>query len=88
MAKNKMKEWLMKATKAEALSLAEKAGTSIGVLRQIAGGYRTDGVASTTPETAKAIEKAAAKLPNLPELKRGDLCVACGKCEFYKESQK
>lgn len=85
---NKMKLWLSKATKDEAIKLAAMAGTSLGVLRQIAGGYRTGGVASTTPATAKAIEKAAAQFGHLPELKRGDLCIACGKCEYYREANK
>lgn len=84
MAKNKMKDWLAKATKEEAEKLAKLANTSLGVLRQIAGGYRTSGVASTTPETARAIEQAAKKLPVDVVLERGDLCVACGKCEYYK----
>jgi len=87
-AKNKMKEWLLKARKEEALKLAKLAGTSLGVLRQIGGGYRTEGRASTTPETARALELAAKKLPHLPELPRGELCQACGKCEYYKGAKK
>jgi len=83
-----MKEWLERASKEEALALADKVGTSLGVLRQIAGGYRTGGVASTNPDTAAAIEKAAKKFPQLPQLTRGDLCVACSKCEYFKGCKK
>lgn len=84
MAKNKMREWLAEATKEQAVQLAQLAKTSLGVLRQIAGGYRTEGEARTTPETARAIEKASKAFPELPVVLRGDLCPACKACEFYK----
>lgn len=85
---NKLKEWLSLATPAEREKLAKEAQTSVGTLRQIAGGYRTDGVVSATPESARRIEFASKKIKNanLPELRREDLCLACKNCEYPKKS--
>jgi len=83
---NKIRQWLDKATVPERNKLVRLAGTTLGALRQKAGGYRNGGKLSTTPELAKSIELAAAKIhrDGLPVLKRTDMCVACSRCEFAK----
>jgi hypothetical protein len=86
MAKNKMREWLECATRDELDKLARYAKTTVGTIRQISGGYRTDGAASTTPEVARSIELASTKLlrEGLPLIPRESLCPACAQCEYAK----
>jgi hypothetical protein len=92
---NKLKRWMQGATPAEQRRLARLAGTSLGTLQQIAGGYRTKGKLSTTPELARRIELAAFKLR--PEhlgtgavvaLRREDLCRACRHCDLAKKARR
>lgn len=85
---NALRVWLDQATKEQATKLAKLSKTTLATLRQIAGGYRTMGAARTTPEMARNVELASAKLDPANIIKRGDLCPACAKCEFYKESTK
>jgi hypothetical protein len=65
----------------EALAIA--AGTTVGYLRQAAGGYREY---SMKAGLAQRIEIAAGKLrernPALPELKQTDLCADCSACKY------
>ena len=82
---NVMRQWLDTATKEQAEKMAKLAKTSLATLRQIAGGYRTAGSARTTPEAARNIELASAKVTPDHPIPRGKLCPACAKCEFYKE---
>lgn len=84
MAMNKLRGWLRLATPDEIKKLAIYAKTSVAVLRQIGGGYRTQGAARTTPETAQAISKATRKLARdgLPAIKQEDLCPACRTCSL------
>lgn len=83
---NKLKTWLATATVPERNKLVRLAGTTLGALRQAAGGYRNKGKVSTTPDFARRIEQAAVKVhrEGLPEIKRADLCIACSKCEYAK----
>lgn len=83
---NKLQKWLLAATPEEKAKLAELAGMSVAVLRQIAGAYRTKGQLRTTPETARELELAARKIARkgLPELLRENLCPACQQCEYRK----
>jgi hypothetical protein len=76
---NPFQTWMRKHTLNDKIVLAKNAGTTVGTLRQIAGGYRTDGKVSTTPELARRIE-----IASKGELRRENLCVACGKCELAK----
>ena len=87
---NKMREWIASATRTELDRLAKLAKTTVGTVRQIAGGYRTEGEARATPEVARNIELAAIKVyrEGLPSLKREDLCPACAQCEFLKDARK
>lgn len=86
---NAMQAWVKKATIEERKRLAKLALTTPGHIMQIAGAYRTDGVASTTPELARRLEAAAIKIhrEGLPELVREDLCIACGRCELARKAR-
>ena len=86
MKTNAMRTWLANAKKAEVEKLVKMAKTSLGTLRQIAGGYRTEGEARTTPEKARAVEIATHKLSRegLAPVLRGELCPACSQCEYQK----
>ena len=86
---NILKTWLAKATTKEAEQLASLSETTLATLRQLAGGYRTDGVVRATPATARRIEIAARKVgEGLPAIKREDLCPACKRCEYQKQAKK
>ena len=90
MAKNAMRAWLDAATPAEIDKVTTISKITLGTMRQIAGGYRTEGQARTTPDTAIALEEAAGhcKRPGLPVLRREDLCPACAGCSFAKQARK
>ena len=73
------KQWMSAATADEKKALAQRALTSVDVLYQIVGAYRTGGRISTTPELAKRIE-----LASDGEVSRTTLCQACGACEYAR----
>lgn len=83
---NVLQKWMLKATPQEKVKLAIFSKISRGALSWMAGGYRTKGRLSTSPEAARRIELAAARIQRegLPVLKREDLCLACGRCEYAK----
>ena len=85
---NKLKQWHQAATTAEREKLAKIAGTTAATLEQMQGAYKTGGVVSLSPEKARALEEASLKFPNLPELRREDLCGACGRCDLAKVARK
>jgi len=72
---------IARADEKEALAVA--AGTTVGYLRQAAGGYRDY---SMKAGLAQRIETAATVLrkenPALPELKQTDLCADCSACKY------
>lgn len=77
-----MVAWLRAATLKERETLAEYAGTSVGHLRQLAGGHRT-----ASPDLAGRIEVGtqrmhAASGGRLPEVVRTDLAPACRACPY------
>lgn len=84
---NALKNWMDRATPEQKKQLAAMANTTLGALRQAAGAWRTDGVPSLTPEFARRIELAAANIkdPELPKLRREQLCIACSNCEYAKK---
>lgn len=86
---SKLKRWFGLANPQEKEALAKGAETTIGTLRQAAGGYREG---SMKAESAAKIEAAAKKIrnknPTLPELTRGDLCTACAECQYFKQYSK
>ena len=78
-----LKEWMAVATNEEKEDLATMSGTTVGYLRQAAGGYRDY---SMKAGLAQRIETAAGALrevnPSLPELKQVDLCADCAGCKY------
>ena len=78
-----LKEWMRISTPEEKEHLADTAGTTVGYLRQAAGGYRDY---SMKAGLAQRIEIAARALrlfnPALPELKQTDLCADCSACKY------
>jgi len=83
---NILKRWIANATPADLRALARAAGTTVGTLRQTAGGYRTRGKLQVTPDLARRLELAAEKLGPLPALDRTKLCPACGRCDLAKRA--
>lgn len=87
---NVLQKWMSVATPEEKRELAFRAITTVGALRQAAGGYKTGGKLALTPEFAARIIAAADYLhrKGLPILHKGDLCPACRECKFYKQCNK
>lgn len=77
-----MRNWMASATVAEQELLANRIGSSRGMLYQMAGGHR-----NASAERAQAIERetrlmAKASKGRLPVVYRTDLCEACRGCDF------
>ncbi len=86
---NKLKEWMHLASPSDLETLADLADTTPGALRQLAGGYKTDGKPRASAEMARRIEQASENMhPRLPIIHREDLCPACAGCEFAKAYRK
>lgn len=80
-----MRTWMAKASADDKHRLASLAGTSVGTLYQIAGGYRDpDQLPRISAELAGRLETAsrAAEFNGLPVLRRDKLCPACAKCPY------
>lgn len=77
------------STPEEREALADLAGTTVGTLNQIAGGYRTQGEAVVRSGLARKLEKASEILNkrnrNLPKILRTDLSPECRECEFAQK---
>lgn len=83
-----MKAWMAAATVDEQELLAERVGTTRGMLYQYAGGHRT-----ASAERAGAIERATAEMHKaskgrLPKIYRTDLSEACLQCEYAQKCLK
>lgn len=74
---NPLKDWWTRATPEQKRNMADEVGTSVGAIHQMAGAYRTDGRVSVSPQVAAKIERASGG-----EIKREELCLACGQCEL------
>lgn len=77
-----MKAWMAAATVDEQVALANRTGTSRGMLYQWASGNR-----QASAEMAGRIESATAEMHKLskgrlPKIYRTDLCVACSGCQY------
>ena len=84
---NALKQWMQTTSAQTHARLARLAKTTVGTLRQIAGGYRNNGKASTTPELARRIEKATITIENEAgprRVLREELCSACARCDLAK----
>lgn len=79
-----MRNWMAAATVDEQELLAQRIGTSRGMLYQMAGGHR-----NASAERAQAIERetrlmSRASKGRLPVVYRTDLCEACRSCDFAR----
>jgi len=85
--KNAMRDWVVAATAEELSALAFKARTTVGTLRQLAGGYRTGGKAVATSQLATNIELATKYMARtgLEPVLRGEISNACAGCDLYKK---
>ena len=85
---NQLRTWMTSATQQQKIALADLAGTSVGMLYQIAGAYRREsketvvrsGLAIRLEQAAKALNKDNL----LPELLRTDLSPDCRGCDFAR----
>lgn len=86
---NHLRLWMQSASSDEKAALADLAGTTVGTLNQIAGGYRTNGEAAIRAGLARKLEKAALVLNKrnkaLPQLLRTDLSPECRECDFAQK---
>jgi DNA-binding transcriptional regulator YdaS (Cro superfamily) len=74
---NAFKAWMGRASPGEKKALATAAASSVAHLRQVAHGYRTLGIPTTSPELARKIELATGGA-----VLREDICPACRACEL------
>lgn len=77
-----LKVWMAAATADEQKLLAERVGTTVGMLRQYSGGHR-----QCSAETAGKIEAVTATMHKaskgrLPKIVRTDICQACRACQY------
>lgn len=81
---NAVKAWMEAASTDEQNALADAAGTSRGHLYHLATGRRI-----CSADLGKRLEIAADAMraynPDLPRLKRTDLCPACAACEYARK---
>lgn len=77
-----MRAWLRAATPDERKSLAEKAGTSVGMLNQYAGAHRECSAARAGRIESATREMHKASKGRLPVLLRTDLVPACRVCPY------
>lgn len=77
-----LKVWMASATSDEQKLLAERVGTTVGMLRQYSGGHR-----QCSADTAGKIETVTATMHKaskgrLPKIVRTDICQACRACQY------
>ena len=77
-----LKAWMATATVAEQELLAEKVGTSKGMLHQYAGGHREVSAARAGQIEAATRAMARASKGRLQPIYRTDLVQACRDCEY------
>lgn len=80
-----MRAWMAAATVPEQELLAEKVGTTRGMLYQLSGGFR-----QASAEMAGKIESATAEMSRLtrgrlPKVVRTDMCGACRQCPYAQK---
>lgn len=89
---NVLKKWMGEHSKYLAEVLANSAGTTLGTLRQLAGGYRHEGEPNASSDLAMRLENASAMMVRKgwanTVLRREQLSSACGRCEFVKKCRK
>lgn len=81
-----LKVWMRAATVAEQELLAQRVDTSVGMLRQYAGGHR-----EMSAERAGRVEAVTAEMHKLskgrlPRIVRTDVCGACRQCPYAQKA--
>ena len=83
-----MKAWMMSASADEQLLLAERVGTTRGMLYQYAGGHRRASAATAGAVERATFEMNKASQGRLPRIYRTDLSEACLQCEYAQRCLK
>lgn len=81
---NRLKDWLADTTPAQRARLAKHAQTTVGTLRHLAGGYRSEGTLHLGTDFAVRIAKASEKIKPDAPLKREELSATCRRCEYAR----
>lgn len=79
---NALRAWMRAATPDERRLLAERAGTTVGQLNQLAGGHRQASAAAAGDIERVTTEMHKASKGRLPQVLRVDLCTACQMCQY------
>ena len=77
-----MRYWMKVADTSEQRILAEKSGTSVGMLRQYAGGHRQVSASMAGVFEAVTAEMHRLSKGRLPKITRTDVCEACRACSY------
>lgn len=77
---NPLLTWWSAATPEQRRDLAVTVGSTEESLRQTAHAYRTNGRLALTPELARKIDLALDG-----EVRREEMCPACGRCEYAQQ---
>lgn len=80
----KLLTWLRAASNEEKQQLYQLTGITRHGMHQMAHAYKTGGILSVSPESARKIEQATGTLARkgLPKLLREELSTICGACEL------
>ena len=86
---NDLKRWLSQATQEEKDQLADRAGTTRGALRVVAGAYYKVGGISLSPEFAQRLMEASRRIKRagLAPMDAGLLSPVCKECRHYKKDR-
>ena len=77
-----MRAWMSAATPDEQLLLAQRIGTSRGMLYQLSGGHRQASADMAGRIEAATAVMAKASKGRLPAIVRTDVCEACRQCSY------
>lgn len=80
-----MKAWMASATMDEKKLLAERVGTSVGMLYQWSGGHRQCSSAMAGRIEAVTAQMHKASKGRLPRVVRTDLSEACRECQYAQK---
>ena len=80
-----MRAWMSAATPDEQLLLAQRIGTSRGMLYQLSGGHRQASADMAGRIEAATAVMAKASKGRLPTIVRTDVCDACRACQYAAE---
>ncbi len=78
-----LRQWILKASKAQIESLAKFAETSPLQLRQLGLGYRRG-----SADLAVRVHRASTRFPSLPNVSQESICPACAECPYRQAAIK